>query len=709
MEINGFNLFGTLTNKAGEVLKFEDFDKDGDGVISTEEFKTLLEENEIDTVELSTVDENHDKEMSEEEFAAWEQKVQMQAAVNELLGQIAKDFSDSQYIPTVMDKLKEFLATYARDYGRGYDINDMAAKFKEELPAKYEEIKNEIINSMPKNILSRVVEELYVEQLKTLDVEVPKETKKEFGKSLETLANVFIEQYAGENLEADLKEFLMHCVQTSDAELVKEDAEKYLESIEKFGEFIDDGEFETVKEETVAFIKEALNKGVILTLGEVKIDSADKIEEALGQFADGEALIEAMKDTIAKLPELNKLQQIEEQVKAELEAAVADEAVAEEDTELNSVSISIAPESEVVPEDTTESGIVCIIPPPPEDVPEIDGEEEISEEPAFGRQGSDYKVDREAFIEDPQYSNDVRFAYYGQNRDIIERLTSDLEALKEGLKEQLTAKLEANGLSFETIEAVFENVFKKSVEEYVNDTVVGGGWSHNLQVTDKSELVEEIVDIFNERMEETMDEMLVSDKDMDLQDIDLSEIESLNGICSVRPNSRTTIFEQSHQLQQIAQTLKPQLKAKAQQMCLANGIDFNSHVFSKVYKEACEEAADLSLQSTGRFSFRCTVSSEDFVNNLLARFKAKYTDYVEEKTGTEIDGNEEVVPEEEENEMLWEDARPKKRLTNHSFVSNRSGLSGLSGSFDSILQGLSSLFDGLLSRTSSWLSIFLNR
>ena len=40
---NGINQFGNLTTQNGVKLKFEDFDKDGDGKISAEEYKQVLE------------------------------------------------------------------------------------------------------------------------------------------------------------------------------------------------------------------------------------------------------------------------------------------------------------------------------------------------------------------------------------------------------------------------------------------------------------------------------------------------------------------------------------------------------------------------------------------------------------------------------------------------------------------------------------------
>lgn len=72
---SGINQFGSLTTQSGQRLTFKDFDKDGDGKITQEEYDTVMNEMKLDSVELSSVDKNGDKEISEDEFAQWEQKL----------------------------------------------------------------------------------------------------------------------------------------------------------------------------------------------------------------------------------------------------------------------------------------------------------------------------------------------------------------------------------------------------------------------------------------------------------------------------------------------------------------------------------------------------------------------------------------------------------------------------------------------------------
>ena len=70
---SGINQFGSLTTQSGQRLTFKDFDKDGDGTITQDEYDTVMKEMKLDAVELSGVDKNGDKVVSEDEFAEWEQ------------------------------------------------------------------------------------------------------------------------------------------------------------------------------------------------------------------------------------------------------------------------------------------------------------------------------------------------------------------------------------------------------------------------------------------------------------------------------------------------------------------------------------------------------------------------------------------------------------------------------------------------------------
>lgn len=158
---SGINQFGSLTTQSGQRLTFKDFDKDGDGKITQEEYDTVMNEMKLDSVELSSVDKNGDKEISEDEFAQWEQKTQMQTAVNDMAGTISKDFAGkTQYLAEVTTALKEYIEEFAASYTG--DISGMAEAFKAALPAKYEEIKSNAVSNDPDTVKSNVLDEIYM-------------------------------------------------------------------------------------------------------------------------------------------------------------------------------------------------------------------------------------------------------------------------------------------------------------------------------------------------------------------------------------------------------------------------------------------------------------------------------------------------------------------------------------------------------------------
>lgn len=129
--IQGVTNFGSLTSRTGCNLTFTDFDLNKDGMISEEEYNSVLQDNGIDLVQFSVADKDNNKVLSEYEFLIWGQKIQMQDSVNSLAGQIAQDFSgdNSKYISQVMQSLKELIVNFADSYND--DISTMAAAFEQ--------------------------------------------------------------------------------------------------------------------------------------------------------------------------------------------------------------------------------------------------------------------------------------------------------------------------------------------------------------------------------------------------------------------------------------------------------------------------------------------------------------------------------------------------------------------------------------------------
>ena len=100
-------------------------------LFSEEEFNTTLKEYGLDTVELSTVDKNNNKEISEEEFAIWDQKILMQDAVKDFVANvISKDLIGelAQYQQPIIAELKNYIEEFANSYGTK-NIDKMLATY----------------------------------------------------------------------------------------------------------------------------------------------------------------------------------------------------------------------------------------------------------------------------------------------------------------------------------------------------------------------------------------------------------------------------------------------------------------------------------------------------------------------------------------------------------------------------------------------------
>ena len=159
------------------MLSFEEFDKNQDGKISDGELDSLFKEIGLDTVEFSTVDKKGDKEVTKEEYDTWEQEIKMQEAVNQFSGQIAKDFigSNSKLAPQVMSELKDFVNEFIVSYKQeGGKISEMAKKFAEILPDKYEEIKSSFLSDAADN--KKEVKESFRQVRKEMSENVPDST-----------------------------------------------------------------------------------------------------------------------------------------------------------------------------------------------------------------------------------------------------------------------------------------------------------------------------------------------------------------------------------------------------------------------------------------------------------------------------------------------------------------------------------------------------
>ncbi len=565
---SGINQFGSLTTQSGQRLTFKDFDKDGDGKITQEEYDTVMNEMKLDSVELSSVDKNGDKEISEDEFAQWEQKTQMQTAVNDMAGAISKDFAGkTQYLAEVTTALKEYIEEFAASYTG--DISGMAEAFKAALPAKYEEIKSNAVSNDPDTVKSNVLDEIYTDLTATkgegrteAGESMPAATAKRIAKELEAEADKFIKGYNGENLQTDLKAHLEEYMNKSDAEKLKDAADAFNTGANSFGAMIDNGaDLKQLKEYAKEFLLAALDKGVTVKLGGTTIKTEAAITTALKKFSDGDELKAAMEEVIAGLntETLKNTLIKEEEIKAQ---EAADKAFTDIKGDAYKVDASLI------------------------DYSSIDGYFNNGEiyERGKGWGGSRDKA-------------------YAKGQEVLNNSN-----LKSQMKAQIESMLEAKGIPFEKIETVFENIYNQSVADTLNAKgMITGRGARGLSKKGKAyinikNMVDSFVNTFNTNIAKAIDEMNASDKDMDTIDLDYTQAgKDENGnpitqdgvdISTLYASGKTLTTKKKGEdyyvslAEKMIDNMKSQLLKKAKAMCDANGVTFDNKVFDTMFNNA---------------------------------------------------------------------------------------------------------------------------
>lgn len=565
---SGINQFGSLTTQSGQRLTFKDFDKDGDGKITQEEYDTVMNEMKLDSVELSSVDKNGDKEISEDEFAQWEQKTQMQTAVNDMAGTISKDFAGkTQYLAEVTTALKEYIEEFAASYTG--DISGMAEAFKAALPAKYEEIKSNAVSNDPDTVKSNVLDEIYtdltaptVDSREESGESMPAATAKRIAKELEAEADKFIKAYKGDNLQTDLKAHLEEYMNKSDAEKLKDAADAFNTGANSFGAMIDNGaDLKQLKEYAKEFLLAALDKGVTVKLGGTTIKTEAAITTALKKFSDGDELKAAMEEVIAGLntETLKNTLIKEEEIKAQ---EAADKAFTDIKGDAYKVDASLI------------------------DYSSIDGYFNNGEiyERGKGWGGSRDKA-------------------YAKGQEVLNNSN-----LKSQMKAQIESMLEAKGIPFEKIETVFENIYNQSVQDTLNaEGMITGRGARGLSKKGKAyinikNMVDSFVNTFNTNIAKAIDEMNASDKDMDTIDLDYTQAgKDENGnpitqdgvdISTLYASGKTLTTKKKGEdyyvslAEKMIDNMKSQLLKKAKAMCDANGVTFDNKVFDTMFNNA---------------------------------------------------------------------------------------------------------------------------
>ena len=575
------------------------------------EYDTVMNEMKLDSVELSSVDKNGDKEISEDEFAQWEQKTQMQTAVNDMAGTISKDFAGkTQYLAEVTTALKEYIEEFAASYTG--DISGMAETFKAALPAKYEEIKSNAVSNDPDTVKSNVLDEIYTDLTATkgegrteAGESMPAATAKRIAKELEAEADKFIKGYNGENLQTDLKAHLEEYMNKSDAEKLKDAVDAFNTGANSFGAMIDNGaDLKQLKEYAKEFLLAALDKGVTVKLGGTAIKTEAAITTALKKFSDGDELKAAMEEVIAGLntETLKNTLIKEEEIKAQ---EAADKAFTDIKGDAYKVDASLI------------------------DYSGISGYYENTQihERGKGWGGSRNKA-------------------YAKGEELLNN-----ESLKSQMKAQLQSMLEEKGISFNKIANIFENVYTQSVADTLNaEGMITGRGARGLSskghaYLNTKDCVDAFINTFNTNIVKTIDEMNGSNKDMDLWDIDYTQaVTDENGnvdqemLNAIQDGDTVTKIGRKDSGKEAAEKMIYRLHStmlmKAKAMCDANGVEFDLTVFNTMFNNAKSSAVAGSIETKNVFiSYmqlvpETTINPQDLIKTFTTNFKDSYTVWV---------------------------------------------------------------------------------
>lgn len=615
---SGINQFGSLTTQNGTKIDYkyllEKYDADGNGEISKDEFNTAIKEEKLDKVELSKVNTNGDEVIDEKEMGIYEQKYKMQEAVNAMSAQITKDFSGStksKYIAQVTLELTNYITEFANNY-QG-EVSGMAEAFSKELPTKYTQIKKNVLANEPSSFKSQVLDDI------VNNLQVGGTTKAEgteaisgtalikIGKSLETEANKYIKANP-KCTESELKAHLEAFLNQTDADKMKSAADTFKANAGAFGTYIDGDELVQLKEYAKNFLTEAVNNGVTVKLGTRNIATTNAITTALKSYTDGATLKADMETAIANLSTVSKKDTIVTQAKTE-EAEAAEKKF----TNIKGSAYQI------------NAGLI--------DYSKID---------------SRYFDGGEIYQRGKGWSGSKDKAY-NEGYNI---LTSD--NMKSQIKSQIETMLKKQGISFDKIENVFENVYNQTAQEVLNsDGMITGRGARGLSSKGKAKIdvktmIDTFVTTFNTNITKAVDEMNKSSKDFDTIDIDYSQAgkdengnainvfgsdKSVEELYASNTNvAKTGIFVfwyvnlYEKQGEQIINNMQKQILNKAKAMCEANGVEFKNEVFDSMFNNSKEIALNAGITRDG---ITANLNVKTLLDTFAENFKQNYSNWVE--------------------------------------------------------------------------------
>ncbi len=651
-EFSGINRFGSLTTQNGVKLDYktlvEKYDEDGDSKISLAEFRNAVYEEKLDKVDLSTVNSGQDNEITEYEMAVYEQKYQMQEAVNAMKAQITKDFSGGsrpQYFSSLTRELTNYITEFADNYSKeNADVSGMAEAFKAALPAKYAEIKRNILQDDPNlfrsKVLDNIVQNFIDKKLSnSTESEVIKNLMKEkFAMAIEAEADKYIK--ANPNcMENELWAHLRDFADQIDADKMKEAANTFKSSADSLGVYIDSEEINKLKEYAKEFLTQALDNNVTINLGGKNITRSasgkDNIDSVLKTYTNGDKLKADMEAAIANLSKVTKTEAIMDQVKAEQEEAKKKEAEAEDkrfrqiDGSAYQINTGLIDYSQI--DRRYDDGGNIII---------------------WGRYGNNGVYDCAYNLLCANRSND---------------------SLKAQYKAQIETILNNKGVSFDKVASIFENVYTQTATQVLNSEGMITFDSYGKGCVNVQKLFDTFATTFNTNIENAINQLNGNDKDAVVDDFNVDDLDySLIGkdengesiIDEATGKDLSTLYESGETItankaganyynltaDRLIEQMKSQMVKKAYNMCKSVGIEFDAKSFKTLFNSAKSTAIQAGVESSnsllsvkeaidgilnGTDYKNCSLNVKTLIDTFTDAFTTDYSAWVE----TEVDKN----------------------------------------------------------------------
>ncbi len=633
MDLSGLNQFGSLTTQSGKRLTFEDFDLNKDGKITDAEFNRALSNWGLDSLELSSIDQNKDNIITEEEFANFELEAEINQVLNDFINTTVSSDTDLigsnlKYGQQVTSELKAWVDEFKAQYTG--DSEQMIADLKAQLPGKFNQIKAEVLANTPDQVQSRVLDDMNRVLIEELSAQYPdltedaiKEIRYKLTDKLYEMGSKFVESYTGDNLEADLKAYLELALNGTKAEILADAINKF-ENGEHGEDVIDPSELATYKSEIKELLMAAIANGIILNIDGSNIASESAINSLLAKYSDGLSLNNMMIDL------LEQIKNDKSTMKDDIVNGKLDEIEAEKEAEAREKELQAEKEAE-------------------------------AKEKAFKEKLSNIKIDSSSaeinYSEIPGYYDDTTITRPSTSSTVfnhVKNQAADLlkNSLYEEFKQQVTEQLNALGISFKEMEGLFENSFNKALTETLETCVeCKKWWNIGFQASfNVKELVDTFIAKFNEIFSAEMKDMNTSEKDLDINTIDLSSCYTnkngtVNEELQEALENGTTIDKKVGLFSSASKTkgameslandmierLQSEMLSKAKAMCRANGVKFDSEVFQNIFENAKEQAVLSSITEKRDNIFsrkRIVFDPQGCINTFLTTFENAYTDWV---------------------------------------------------------------------------------